>query len=271
MQLMNEQHRMMCKYDPEVGIPEVVTVSSYTTGMEQLRLSSEAFHNVMINEILPKVIEPKIPVKELYEVDYYLILRRLRMATWGPVFTVGSYYCPECTDETGYKGVLYRERKQIFLDQIKVIEPEDGKDVPLTFDLKRDELIFTDADITFGMNKCKHLLEIERRNFPDHLKSLLPLAYSIRKVTGKQFIDIKEVLNWLEELPPADFQIVHEEYAKGFAYGLSSRGEMTCPHCGNKAWYVVPVNDYYFRPTREDLREWKRILQNTERPVRSSK
>lgn len=271
MKLMNEQHHMMCKYPAEVGIPEVVTVSSYTTGMEQLRLSSEAFHSVMINDILPQVIEPKIPVKELYEVDYYLILRRLRLATWGPVFTVGSYYCTECLDENGSAGVLHREKRQVRLDAMEVIAPDEGKEVPLTHELKREELLFTDADITFGLNKCKHLLEIEKKKFPDHLKALLPLAYSIRKVSGEQFIDIKEVLKWLEDLPPADFQIVNDEYVKAFSYGLSSKGEMTCPHCGGKAWFFVPVNDYYFRPTREDLREWKGILRDSADAVRRDK
>lgn len=267
MQLMNEQHRMMCKYDPKVGIPEVITISSYTTGMEQLRLSSEAFHNVMIKDILPKVIEPKIPVEELYEVDYYLILRRLRLATWGPAFTVGSYYCRDCRDDTGAPGVLYREKRQVRLDKVKVIEPEKGNEVPLSFEVKADDLLFSDFDITFGMNKCKHLLEIERREFPDHLKALLPMAYSIRKVTGHDFIDIKEVLQFLESIPPADFKLLHEQYVESFSYGLSSKGDLVCPHCGGRAWFFAPINDYYFRPTREDLQEWKRLLRDPEHAV----
>lgn len=271
MQLMNEQHHLMCHYSPDVGIPEVLTISGYTTGQEQLRLSSEGFHNVMINEILPKVIEPKIPIKELYEIDYYLILRRLRLATWGPFFTIGSYFCSDCLDETGSKGKLYKENKQIRLDTIEVIAPKDGKEVPITHEISRDELIFTDVDVTLGLNKCKHLLEIEKRKFPDHLKAMLPLAYAIRGVTGQQFIDIKEVLKWLEDLPPADFKIIHDEYVQFISYGLSSKGTLECPYCGGKAWFFVPVNDYYFRPTREDLKEWKRVLRDTPEAVRSSK
>lgn len=267
MKLMNEQHHMMCDYPAELGIPEEITISCYTTGMEQLRLSSEAFHNVMINDILPECIYPKIPVTELYEVDYYLILRHLRLATWGPMFTVGSYYCPECKDETGTKGVLHREKRQVRLDTVGVTAPDEGESVPVSFEIKRDELIFTDADIRFGMNKCKHLLKIEKSNFPDHLRPILPLAYSIREVSDRQFIDIKEVIQFVEELPPADFKIIHDAYIKAFSYGLNSRGPVECGHCGGEAWFYAPINDYYFRPTREDLKEWARILRSTKNPV----
>ena len=78
----------MCKYSPKLAMPETITVSAYTTEMEQLRLSSENFPQVMIKHILPAIIYPKIPVEELYELDYYLILRRARLATWGPLFSL---------------------------------------------------------------------------------------------------------------------------------------------------------------------------------------
>lgn len=267
MRLMNEKHEFMCRYPEELHIPQSVTISSYSTGMEQLRLSSEMFHEVMIKDILPKVVEPSIPIEELYEVDYFLMLRRLRLATYGPMFTVGSYYCPHCTDDTGTRGVLYREKRQVSLTDVGVTAPDEGKEVPLSFVLKPEDLIFTDATITFTMNKAKHLSKIEKHNFPDHLKALLPIAYSIKEVSDRDFIDIKEILRFVEELPPADFKIIHDAYVKNFSYGLNARGACTCTHCGKEGWFYAPINDYYFRPTTEDLKEWARLLRNSKNTI----
>ena len=66
MMLMNEEHTLLCKYPPQLHMPETITVSAYTTELEQLRLSSESFHKVMLEQILPKIITPQIPIKELY-------------------------------------------------------------------------------------------------------------------------------------------------------------------------------------------------------------
>lgn len=267
MKLMNEEHQLVCKYPAKLNMPETITVSAYTTELEQLRLSSEAFHQVMIEKILPEIITPTIPIRELYEVDYYLILRRARLATWGPMFTAASYYCPNCTNVDGTRGKLYKDKLQVNLDNVRVRLPDPGQDIPTTLTVSRDDLIFTDADVTFSMNKCKDLLLIEKTHLSDYKKTLLPMAASLRSVTDEQFIDIREAVDWLSALPPADFQLLQEAYQETFSYGLSTRGEVKCRKCGGTAWFFAPVNDYYFRPTREDLKEWKNILVNAKKTV----
>lgn len=267
MKLMNEEHTLLCSYAPHLHIPEVITVSAYTTGLEQLRLSSENFHQVMIEHILPEIITPKIPIKELYEIDYYLILRRARLATWGPMFTAASYFCPHCMNEDGTRGKLHRAKIQVRLDTVGVQMPDKGKEIPTEVEIKREDLIFTDADVKFSLNRCKDLLLIEKTKTPDHLKPLLGMAASLRKVTDEMFIDIHEAVDWLSDLPAADFRILQDAYREAFSYGLSSRGEVECQACGNKGWFFAPVNDYYFRPTGEDLKEWKRILVDAKKTV----
>lgn len=268
MKMMNEEHTLMCKYE---NIPEVVTVSAYSTELEQLRLSSENFHQVMIEHILPEIIEPKISVKDLYEVDYYLLLRRARLATWGPVFTAGSYFCTKCESEDGRSGRVYARKKQCRLDRIEVIQPEEGNEVPTEVVIPKGDLIFTDAEVKFSMNKCRDLLLIDKVKVPEHQKSLLPMAAALRSVTGMDFIDIREAVSWLAELPAADFKILQEEYKKAFSYGLSTRGECECDVCGGKAYYYAPIDDYYFRPTVEDLKEWAKILRDSKKTVRGGK
>lgn len=267
MKMVNEEHTLLCKYPAKLAMPEILTVSAYTTELEQLRLSSENFHQVMIKHILPEIVYPKIPIEELYEVDYYMILRRARLATWGPVFTAASYFCPTCKNEDGSRGKLHRTKMQVRLDTVGVKMPDKGVDIPTEITISRDELIFTDADVTFSLNKCKDLLLMEKTKVPDEKKSLLGMAAALRSVTGEEFVDIHEAIDWLGALPAADFKLLQEAYANAFAYGLSSRGEVKCPVCGGTGWFFAPVNDYYFRPTREDLKEWKRILADAQKTV----
>ena len=267
MMWMNEEHTLLCKYPPQLHMPETITVSAYTTELEQLRLSSESFHKVMIEQILPKIITPQIPIKELYELDYYLILRRARLATWGPYFTVASTYCPHCQATDGTRGVLHKSKTQVRLDTVGVLLPDAGQDIPLECKISHDEFLFTDADVVFSANKCKDLLLIERTKIADSKRPLLGLAASLRSVTGEQFIDISEAVDWLAALPAADFQLLHEAYQKSFAYGLSSKGEVKCSVCGQNAMFFAPINDYYFRPTTNDLQAWKRLLANPEKAV----
>lgn len=267
MKQINESHTLLCKYSPKLDMPETITVSAYTTELEQLRLSSENFHQVMIEHILPEIVTPKIPIKELYEVDYYLILRRARLATWGPIFTAASYYCPYCRNEDGLMGKLYPKKVQVNLDTVGVNMPDKGTDIPLQTTVKKEDLLFVDADVTFSLNRCKDLLLIEQKKVPDHMRPILNMAAALRSVTGEDFIDISEAIEWLSNIPAADFKILQDAYQKAFGYGLSSRGEVKCSVCGNTGWFFAPVNDYYFRPTREDLEEWKKILVKSEESV----
>lgn len=265
--MRNEEHTLLCSYQ---NIPKVITISTYTTEMEQLRLSSDNFHQAMIESILPKVIEPEIPVGELYEIDYYLILRHLRLMTWGPFFTVGTYYCKECRDESGSKGKLYREKRTVRLDEIQMILPDEGKAIPTTHDIKRDQFIFTDADIHMTMNRCRDILLIEKTKVSESRKTLLPMAVSIRTVTGVDFVDVTEAVDWLANLPAVDFEIINQEYNQAFGYGLSTRGDLECPVCGGKGWFFAPINDYYFRPDRENIQEWAKILRASRSTKKSS-
>ena len=267
MKQMNEEHTLLCKYAPQLHIPETITVSAYTTELEQLRLSSESFHKVMIEHILPEIISPKIPIKELYEVDYYLILRRARLVTWGPFFSVASVYCPHCKSPDGTQGMLHKTTLQARLDSVEVILPDEGKEIPLTCTVPREELLFTEADVTFSANKCKDVLLVERTKISDSKRPLLGMAASLRSVTGEQFIDISEAVEWLATLPAPDFQLLHEAYQKQFNYGLTSKGEVKCPVCGQTAVFFAPVNDYYFRPRTEDLKAWKQLLASSEKAV----
>lgn len=261
--LMNEDHEFLYDYS-DVGIPSTVTVSSYTSRMEKLRLSSDNLHQAMIKHILPEVIEPKIPVTKLFEPDYFLLLRHLRILTWGPFWTAQSWVCNDCPNESGGRGKLYTEPKQINLSTIGVMRPDKGEELPRTVIIKPEEFYHLDAEVKLHLNRCQDMLFYTAKVAKGD-EDFRPLAASIQSVSGMDFVDVSEAAEWLGNLPSVDETVIEEKYKEAFNVGLQNRVEFVCPKCGGRAWAYVPVNDYYFRPTQEDLKQWKLLLAGSKK------
>lgn len=256
--LLNEEHEFLYDYS-DVGIPQTVTISSYTSRMEKLRLSSDNLHQAMIKHILPQVIEPKIDVTKLYEPDYFLLLRHLRVITWGPYWTAQSWVCTDCKNENETRGKFYAEPHRIDLTTVGVLRPDKGEELKKAFVIKPDEFFFIDAEVKLHLNRCRDML-LYTSKVSKGDEDFRALAASIASVSDMDFVDISEAAEWLGSLPSVDEEIIENRYKEEFNIGLQSRVEFTCPHCGGRAWAYVPVNDYYFRPTKEDLQEWKTLL-----------
>lgn len=264
MPLMNEEHEFLFDYS-DVGIPQTVTVSGYTSRMEKLRLSSDNLHQAMIRHILPQVIEPKIDVRKLFEPDYYLLLRHIRILTWGPFWTAQNWVCQDCKNEDGSKGKFYTdEPRQINLSTVGVLVPEKGETLKTTFVIKPDEFVVTNAEVKMHLNRCQDMLFYFAKVAKGD-EEFRPLAASISSVSDMDFVDISEAAEWLGNLPAVDEEIVERRYKEEFNVGLQNRVEFKCPHCGGRAWAYVPINDYYFRPSKEDLKEWKTLLASSKK------
>lgn len=263
MALMNEDHEFLYDYS-DVGIPSTVTLSSYTSRMEKLRLSSDNLHQAMIKHILPQVIEPAIDVRKLFEPDYFLLLRHLRLLTWGPFWTAQSWVCRDCQNDSGTTGRFYTEPKQIDLNTIGVLRPDKGEQLKKTFVIKPEEFMFLDAEVKIHLNRCQDML-FYTANVSKGDEDFRALAAAISSVSDADFVDITEACEWLGNLHAADEELIETRYKEEFNVGLQSRAEFTCPHCGGKAWAYVPINDYYFRPTKEDLKEWKHLLESSKK------
>lgn len=261
---MNEEHEFLFDYS-DVGLPQKVTISAYTSRMEKLRLSSDNLHQAMIKHILPQVIEPKIDVRKLYEPDYYLLLRHLRMLTWGPFWTAQSWVCQDCMNEDGTKGKFHQnDPRQINLGTIGVLRPDKGEKLKTSLVIKPEELIITNAEVKLHLNRCQDMLfYFASVNKGD--EDFRALAASIASVSDMDFVDVSEAAEWLGNLPAVDEQILETRYKEEFNVGLQNRAEFKCPHCGGRAWAYVPINDYYFRPTTEDLKEWKTLLGSSKK------
>lgn len=261
--LLNEEHEFLYDYS-DVGIPETVTLSSYTSRMEKLRLSSDNLHQAMIKHILPQVIEPKIDVLKLFEPDYFLLLRHLRIITWGPFWTAQNWVCTDCLNDAGMKGKFYDEPRQINLNTVGVLRPEKDEELKKSFEIKAKEFFHINADVKIHLNRCQDMLfyTAKVRKGDEDFRSI---AASISSVSDMDFVDVSEAAEWLGDLPAVDQQIIENRYKEEFNVGLQSRVEFTCPKCGGRAWAYVPINDYYFRPTKEDLDEWKSLLATSKK------
>ena len=261
--LMNEDHEFLYDYS-DVNIPQTITLSSYTSRMEKLRLSSDNLHQAMIKHILPQVIEPNIDVRKLYEPDYYLLLRHLRILTWGPFWTAQSWVCSDCKNESGTQGKLYSEPKQINLNTVGVLRPDKGEELKKTITIKPEEFYFVNAEVKLHLNRCQDMLFYTARVAKGD-EEFRALAASIQSVSGMDFVDVSEAAEWLGNLPSVDETVIEEKYKEAFNVGLQNKVEFTCPKCGGRAWSYVPVNDYYFRPTKEDLQQWKALLASSKK------
>lgn len=260
---MNEEHEFLYDYS-DVGIPQKVTISAYTSRMEKLRLSSDNLHQAMIKHILPQVIEPQIDVRKLFEPDYYLLLRHLRMLTWGPYWTAQSWVCYDCVNDDGTQGKFYKEPRQIDLGTIGVLRPDKGEELNKTCVVKAEEFIGMDAEVKLHLNRCQDML-FYFANVGKGDEDFRALAAAISSVSGMDFIDVSEAAEWLGNLLAVDEEILEQRYKEAFNVGLQNRVEFKCPHCGGGAWAYVPINDYYFRPTKEDLKEWKALLASSKK------
>lgn len=263
---MNEEHEFLYDYS-DVGIPKRVTVSAYTSRMEKLRLSSDNLHEAMIKNILPQVLEPKIDVRKLYEPDYYLLLRHLRILTWGPFWTAQSWVCTKCKNEDGTVGRVYTdEPHQINLSTVGVLRPDKGEELKKFCTIKSEEFMFLDSDVKLHLNRCQDMLFYFSGAGKDD-EDFRAIGASIASVSGIDFVDISEAVDWLASLYAVDEEIIESRYKDSFNVGLRNRADFACPHCGGKAWAYVPINEYYFRPTKEDIKEWKSLLAGSKKSV----
>ena len=83
-------------------------------------------------------------------------------------------------------------------------------------EITRDKFLFLDKNVKLHINKAKDLLLKSTKVKPDR-KKLIPIASSIAAVDGMDFVDIREVVDWLaDEVSPADTQIMQDEYTSAF-------------------------------------------------------
>ena len=243
-------------------IPDTLTLQAIPTSSELDYVSAEDFDSVMLEKVLPQAIKEDINPNMLLELDYYWILRCLRILNYGPYFTTSTIYCPDC-------GSVSQGEYRVNLETVDVIPiPETLTTNDIVID-RSNFISFTD-DVHIRLLTIKDRLNAEKDNlFKDADGSVntefARICYMIRQV-GTQSnmtpLDAKMFIN--NKLEPADYMILKSMISEVTDYGLRGGGRTTCPKCQSKeGTFIAYINARYFRPTLDDLKEWK--LDRTER------
>lgn len=250
------------------GIPETLTLQALPTISELEYVSAEDFNKTMIEDILPKSVKESINFGNLLEVDYYWVLRCLRILNYGPYFTTNAVFCPKCGRIPGeYKADLR------LIDCIPL--PEDFKNSVL---ISRDEFLDFKGDIEIKLLTIKEaMMSWEDTAFlkPDGMvnRKLSRECYMVKSISGETNLSPIDVRIAIEKkMSPADFMIFQQKLDELTNYGLRSVGPITCPKCHNKdARFIALIDDRFFRPTLGDLQSWKndRSRRKSENTVRN--
>lgn len=236
-------------------IPDQLTLKNIPTASELDYVGAEDFDEVMLNKILPSAVEEKIDFRKLLEIDYQWVCRGLRLLNFGPYFTTGAILCDKC-------GQSYGEYKV----DLRAI---DCKPLPERFINKivisRDEFIDFRGSVEIKLPTIQQILNAYKdKQFQTPSgrinREFARICYMITAIDGDDKltpIDIRMKIQ--KEFSSADYVILKETISNLTDYGIRAGGRTRCPKCGSDgAAFVAFVDERFFRPTLDDLREWKR-------------
>lgn len=236
------------------NIPDELTLTSIPTASELDYVGAEDFDEVMLTKILPKCIEEDIDPKDLLEIDYMWVLRCLRFINYGPYTKVGLIYCEDCND-------ISRGEYMVNLEAIEVKPlPEDFKQ-PIT--ISKDEFIDFGKAITFNLPTIRDVQNARKDSqfkdaFGNSNEAFARICYMIKSIGGTPCSPVDVRIELQKNLSSADYIILKDKIRELEDYGLRAGGATKCPKCGGeKAWFRAFVNEAFFRPDVESLREWK--------------
>lgn len=234
-------------------IPNELTLKSIPTASELDYVGAEDFDEVMLTKILPDVIVEDIDPKKLLELDYYWVLRAMRLMNYGPYIKVGAVFCSKC-NETSYG------------DYMGNLETVDVKPLPPNFKnelkISRDEFIEFKSDIELKLLTIQEVQNTYKdKAFQDSEGNtnteLASMCYMITKIGTTPVSPIDARAKIKKDMSPADYIILKTRVEELKDYGLRGGGSITCPKCGNTdAAFLAFINERFFRPDVDCLRRW---------------
>ena len=255
-------------------IPDTITIKSIPTASELDYVGAEDFDNVMLDKILPQCIEEKFNTRLLLEIDYYWVLRCLRLLNYGPYVNTGAIFCDKC-NQVSYGEYIGN------LSTVDCIPLPDG--FVNSIKISRDEFISFNKDVTFKLPTIQDILNSRKdKSFQgsDGKTNTMfaRICYMITSI-GNEPMDPIMVRSTLQKnMESADFILLEDKIHELENYGLRSSGKITCPKCGNEdARFLAFVDEKLFRPTVAELRKWrddrrakenKNVSRNAKRSVR---
>lgn len=236
-------------------IPDELTISSIPTASELDYVGGEDFDRVMLETILPQAVAETIDFKQLLEIDYHWLCRCLRILNYGPYHTTNAIFCSSCgsTSYGEYSVNLYTiECKPIpagFVNDI-TIPAESFLDFEGSVHIKL-------PTIQMMLNAYKDKLFHDKAGRVN--REFARICYMITSIGDRSALTPLEISILLKkQFSPADWVTLKASVNELGDYGLRAGGVCQCPKCLQpSAAFIALADDSFFRPTLQDLREWK--------------
>ena len=229
-------------YEDEVD-PHVV-LSSMKTKHEMLRLSSTDDSNRVMAGIIDDCLESDLGISsyDLCLGDFYYLMLKLRVATFGPEYGVGAV-CPLC---------MFEQTAKFDLDELDVQSYDEGIEELMTLTLPISEskvkLGFQTPRILDRINSKSKEYRRKHSDTDENPVVLYTIMSAILEIDDEQPNPFA-LEEWVKDLPLADCQAIINRIEKmNDSIGVDLYSDTTCKVCGRN--YKVPfrITGEFFRP-----------------------
>ena len=228
----------------DININPVVRLRSMTTEEEMRRLAPTEFPQKQFADIIDDCLVDKLPISsyDLCLGDFYFLLHKLRVVTYGDEYKVGCR-CPYCNCVT---------EKTINLSNLVVNKYTDDIDKYFEVDLP-----VTKKHIKLQMQTPRMLDDIDQKakelnkKISGNLDSafLYTIMSLIKQVDGK-VLNKLELEEFVRKLPMKDTNYISQYAGKlNGKLGIDTTVDITCRICGTDYKSSFRNTQEFFRPT----------------------
>lgn len=219
-----------------------LTLQNMTISEEKFLYGSSS--DKAVDHILKNCITDNINIDDLIIPDKYYALVRLRILTYGEVYPI-DHVCGRC-------GKSFTENLKLSTLEVDEL-PDDFKE-PIVIELPvtKDQLEMY-LPRSCDVDRYNDLAERKADRFNlnlDEVNYIYQTMLGIRTVNGDEMLD-DELYEYVKELPGRDSSYIKHEFNK-IKVGYYTKLSCTCPQCGSKISYRLPMNSDFFLTKFED-------------------
>lgn len=225
--------------------PEEVVIRSMTTFEEKMRLGNQGFWKTMCNLLDAVVTSPeKFESKYLTLFDFYFLMYKMRVVTYGPIYKV-QVTCPHCGKQVTIPVDLDKLEIKYLSEEFN--EPFKIGPLPRSKDVLECRFLRV-IDSINNEKKTKDTL-LKTPDYIGNPEHIFNMVSKIVSVNGEQKSPI-ELQMYVEEMQALDSVYLNQAYAKVVnEVGMKTLCKEECTSCGEEIVFDLPFNSEFFRPT----------------------
>lgn len=228
-----------------------ITLRMMTTKEERMRLSTEAFYDIMsliINECIVDNKNPdgsyKLDSKNFTEFDFFAVMVKLRSISYGPQYKTVAR-CTQCGKSFNYEANLSNLICNPLPDDF--VEPFTIGPLPFSNDTIACKFLRVRDRINMEKEKKRMLSQ-----FPNYIGDplyMLEMEKQIVSINDKELNNF-EKQQYVDNMSAMDSNYFHRVLEKHL-YGILRLGTTTCTDvsCGGVSLYSIRADSEFFRPT----------------------